>query len=395
MKKVDNHSELNNAFSVGPMIIFTLMVFFNFLSRGLFAPLLPIIEEEFAISHAAAGSLFLIMSVGFSGMMILSGFPAKLLTHRGMIIFYELFLGGALFLCALSNSFRFFQFSVFLVGVSAGLYAPSGLASITSYIKKDHWGKAMGIHELGPSLGLLCAPLVIGFGTVIFPWRTVVVFIAAANWVGAALYTVWGKGGRFPGEPPHFENLKPIIKNRSIWIIVVFFILSASASIGVYSILPTYLISEKGINPQVVNSVVGAARITGLVFIFFSGVLADKLGIKVLFLIVFLFSGALGILLGVLNGTWLLIAVFFQPMIVSSFFPIGNSAISLLTAPKTRSIAFSLIIPFANAFGAGITPTFLGALAEAGRFSLGFIILGTITVCSVLFIPLLAIPKKG
>ena len=113
MKKVDNHSELNNAFSVGPMIIFTLMVFFNFLSRGLFAPLLPIIEEEFAISHAAAGSLFLIMSVGFSGMMILSGFPAKLLTHRGMIIFYELFLGGALFLCALSNSFRLFQFSVF------------------------------------------------------------------------------------------------------------------------------------------------------------------------------------------------------------------------------------------------------------------------------------------
>jgi NNP family nitrate/nitrite transporter-like MFS transporter len=125
-----------------------LLLFFNFLTRGLFSPLLPLIEHDFGISHAKASRLFLILQIGFSGSMVFSGYVSKTLHHRGLILLYESLLGLALVACALSNTFLLFRISIFFLGISAGLYAPSGLASLTSLVHQRHWGKAMGIHEL-------------------------------------------------------------------------------------------------------------------------------------------------------------------------------------------------------------------------------------------------------
>src|SRR6056297_3537937 len=205
---------------------------------------------------------------------------------------------------------------------------------------------------------------------------------------------MWGRGGAFHGEPPNFKNLKLILNNRAFWIMALFLVLSASSAIGVYSILPTYLISEKGMGPKLVNSVVGFSRVSAIAFVLGAGYLTDKFGLKTLLGIILFLTGGFVLLIGLLEGTPLLIAVFFQPMIVAAFFPVFNTSISNITTAKTRNVAFSLIIPFASALGAGATPTIMGLLGEHGHFATSFIGLGVLCIASILLLPWLHLKRE-
>ncbi len=387
--KADTH------FHTGPILILMLMVLYNFLSRGVFSPLLPVLEAEFGVNHGRSSTLFLIMSISMSSSMVFSGFISSRLKHRGTILLYEFMLGLSLMLCALSPTFLALQASAALLGISAGLYAPSGLASVTNLASRQHWGKAISLHETGPNFGLVLAPLVVGFAAPLLGWKLVLILIGAANCLNGVLYFLYGRGGDFAGAPPNFSNLKLILNNRSFWIMALFLVLAASSAIGVYSILPTYLISDKGMNPKIVNSVVGFSRVSAIAFVLGAGVLADRFGLKKLIGIILILTGAFGLLLGLLEGTLLLIAVFFQPVIVSGFFPVFNTTVSNITTAKTRNVAFSLIIPFASALGAGATPTIMGYLGERGYFSNSFIGLGVLCIAAALLLPILHIKREA
>ncbi len=369
------------------------LLFFNFIGRGIFSPLLPIFEAQFGVDHSRASTIFLIISLSMSVSMVFSGFISHKLQHRGTLLLYEFMLGLSLIICAFSPSFLWIQLSSVLLGISCGLYAPSGIASVTNLAGKKHWGKAMGIHELGPNLGLIAAPLLIGFAVPRFSWKTVMLLIGIANWINGLMYAVKGRGADFYGSPPNLKNLRLIFSNRSFWVLACFLIFAASSAIGIYSILPTYLISAKGFAPQPVNTVIGLSRILGILFILGTGYLVDRFGVKIFIAITLSFSALLTMCLGLFDGTLLLVVVFFQPMIITSFFPVSSTAISTITRPETRNVAFSMIVPFASGIGAGLTPLVLGILGESGRFSLGFIGLGILTLASLSLLPLLRIGK--
>jgi MFS transporter, NNP family, nitrate/nitrite transporter len=388
------NSHTDTHFHIGPILILMLMVLYNFLSRGVFSPLLPVLEEEFGVNHGRSSTLFLIMSISMSSSMVFSGFISSRLHHRGTILLYEFMLGLSLMLCALSPTFVLMQCAAALLGISAGLYAPSGLASVTNLASRKHWGKAISVHETGPNFGLVLAPLVVGFAAPLIGWKLVLLLIGSANWLNGLLYFIWGRGGDFAGAPPNFSNLKLILNNRAFWIMALFLVLAASSAIGVYSILPTYLISDKGMNPKIVNTVVGFSRVSAIAFVLGAGILADRFGLKKLIGIILLLTGGFGLLLGLLEGSLLLIAVFFQPVIVSGFFPVFNTTVSNITTAKTRNVAFSLIIPFASAIGAGATPTIMGFLGERGHFSTSFIGLGILCSGATLLLPYLHIKME-
>jgi NNP family nitrate/nitrite transporter-like MFS transporter len=370
-----------------------LLVFFNFLSRGIFSPLLPLLERDFGVSHGEASAIFLIMAVCFSISMMSSGLLSLRLRHRGILLLYEIWVGAALILCAVSPSFTLFRLSVGLLGLGAGLYAPSGLASVVNLAGPRDWGKALGIHEMGPNLGLIAAPLIVGVLVPAVPWRLLMAGVGLLNWCNALFYRLYGRGGDFHGAPPHPGNLRYIAGNRSFWIITGLFILAAGSAMGLYSILPTYLISGKGMEASLVNSTIGGSRIAALVIIFTAGLLADRFGVKPFLALIMGLSGIFAFLIGALEGLPLLAAVFLQPLFISAFFPVANTAISSITTPATRNVAWSMVIPFASAIGAGATPALLGRLGDQGNFAVGFLGLGLLTFVSVLIVPALKLKR--
>jgi len=70
---------------IGPLSLLTAIFFVNFAARIVYAPLLPVIEDELGLLHAEAGSLFFLISLGYFIALLGSGWFAARLNHRNHI----------------------------------------------------------------------------------------------------------------------------------------------------------------------------------------------------------------------------------------------------------------------------------------------------------------------
>jgi len=80
--------------------------------------------------------------------------------------------------------------------------------------------------------------------------------------------------------------------------------------------------------------------------------------------------------LGLVSESWMIILIFLQPMLASSFFPPGFAALSRIGGARFKSIAISLTVPVSFLLGGGAIPAMIGAMGQVKSFSTGFIILG-------------------
>lgn len=372
-----------------PVLLLTGTVYLNFLGRLIFSPLLVEIEAEFQVGHAVTGSFFLIIAVGFSTAMLLSGFIARVLEHRTTIQLASLLVVLSLLLVALSPGLALIQVGLFFLGAGAGLYAPSGIAALTEMVSSEHWGKAIAFHDAGPNLAFISAPFLANLLLPLMSWRGAVAVVAGATGAMLLLFSLMSHAGRFHGDPPRFSTVRELVRQKRFWAVGSYFVLAASAAIGVFAILPTYLTVERSFDATTVNTVVGLSRISGVFMVFVSGFLRDRLGERILIGGVLALGGVLTLLFGLLRGEALLVAVFLQPAVVAAFFPAALSALSRIGTARSRNVVVSLMIPTANIVGAGIFPSVMGLLGDAGMFYIGFLALGSLMVLSLIMVPLL------
>jgi len=377
--------------NITPIFFLAGIVFFNFLSRLIFSPLLLTIEKDLNLNHAQAGSLFLLISMGYSITMFLSGFVSSRITHRKTILLSALISGLSFFVISSSSTLVGFKIGLVTLGIGCGFYFPSGIATITSLAKK--LGKALGLHELGPNLAFVLAPVIVEFFLDFTSWRIILMVLGLANLLMAVVFGCFGQGGHFPGEAPHLRNLRKMLSQSSFWIIIIFFSLAAAGTIGVYSIIPTYLVVEKGMEQATANTLFSLSRISVLFVILLAGYLVDRVGTKLSIGVIMVTAGVTTILLGLTTKFGLIIIVFIQPILISSFFPAGFAAISKIAPRRMHNLAVSVILPLCVLFGGGIVPAILGFLGEYSSFSTGFVLLGGLTVTSIVLPFLLKYPE--
>lgn len=363
-------------FDAKPVLLLVTVVTITFLARMLLSPLLLQIRAHYGLTHAEGGSLFLVLSVGYSVSVLLSGFVAERLHHRGTVLASAFVVAGALALIGTGPPFALFLVGIALAGVGAGLYGPSGIAMLTGVAQSQHWGRALALHEMGPILGFFGAPVLANLALRFGDWRVPFLVVAGASVIAGALFLRKAEGGRFPGARPSPRNIVAICSVGRFWIIAVFFVLAVGLEIGVYSMLPTFLVEERGLAEATTNTLVGASRLSALVLVFTSGWLADRIGAKRLIRVVALAAGLATVTIGLGHGIPLLVAVVLQPMLVAAFFPAGLIELSHVAPAQNRNLAIALVIPVANLFGAGAVPTILGYVAELGLFGAGFVVLG-------------------
>jgi NNP family nitrate/nitrite transporter-like MFS transporter len=363
-----------------PSLLFLAGIFFlNFLSRIILAPLLPAVETDLHIGHGEAGGLFLLISLGYFGGLLGSGFVSSRITHRRTIITSSVALGGALIVVSLSHTLGGIRVGLILLGLAVGLYFPSGIATITSLVKARDWGKAIAIHELAPNVSFIAAPLVAEGFLLWCSWREGIVLIGVvAILAGVAFLYFGGKGGRFPGEAPSQKNLRLLFVQPGFWIIMALLSLAIGASMGIYTMLPLYLVAERGFERSWANQLVAFSRIAGPIFAFGAGWASDKLGPKRALVGVILATGVATVLLGMARGEWIVPLLFLQPTLAVCFFPAGFSALSLVGPPPVRNVAFSLAVPVGFLVGGGAVPAALGLMGEQGSFALGITLYGVL-----------------
>ncbi len=350
--------------------------FFNLLNRVIFSPLLLTIEKDLMISHTEAGSFFLLISLGYTFTILVSGFVSSKISHRGTILLSILSEGLALLLISFIPFLIGVRIGLFLLGMGCGFYIPSGMSTVTGLVDSRHWGKAISLHEIGPSMSFIIAPILAEFSLRFTSWRGVLIILGISSLIMGTVFFLFGKGGNFYGQPPHLDNLRLVLSQSSFWALTILFSVIVGAGLGVYSIFPTFLVSEKGMNQGLVNTIVSLSRVSGLFMIFLAGWLVDRFDIKLLIGAVIALSGILTGLLGCTNNTLLVIVVFLQPMVIVCFFPVAFVSLANIGSRHTYNVALSLMIPFAYLFGGGVVPALMGILGEHRSFAIGFFLIG-------------------
>jgi len=338
------------------------------------------------ICHEEAGSLFLVISLGLCGMLLCSGFVSSRLTHRGTIILSTLTLGGTLLVVSLSPSMWGIRLGLFMMGMAAGLYMPSGIATITSLVRSRDWGKAMAIHELAPNLGYVAAPLLSEALLGLYSWRGVLAIIGGVSIFVGVAFARFGKGGRFPGEAPSADSLHSLFADPAFWIMMALFGLGIGASLGVYTMLPLYLVAEHGMERTTANTLVSLSRISGLGMALLAGWLTDHLGPKRAMKFGFLATGMITVMLGLTPGVWIVPVVFFQPLLAACFFPAGFAALSLIGSPHVRNVSVSLTLPVGFLLGAGAIPAGIGILGNVDLFAQAIALVGVLILSGVILL---------
>lgn len=372
----DSESRLSLRKGWPAVLLMAGMVFLAAYSRLLISPLLVRIAQELQISFEAATDFFLAMSGGFVVALLLSGYVSSRLLHRGAIILSGFLTALGLFLCAVVVSKEAFMVCLFLLGIGPGIYAGSGLPATSALIRRKEVATAIAVHELGPILGFVAAPITVALLGPDLGRAGVLAIAGGVCLIVTLLYVFLGKGGDGRGAPPSFHTLRRYLGSARFVLMLVIFVLAAACAFGVYQVLPGYLIVFHGLDPELVNTLVGASRVSGVAVLLFSGRLADRIGNRRIIAWSLVITGTLTLGLGLLSGAPLLVVVFLQPFLMPAFFPAALSQIASLSDDASQNIGLALVITGANLVGNGVFPRLTGSLQSAGFFNLAFVILG-------------------
>ena len=367
-----------------PLFVFWGLWYLNFSSRAVFSPILPLIEDTLSISHGEAGGLFTSLAIGYSLILLISGRFAVIWGYKKTVV--SGFIGMSFVFLGLQwvESYLAFHVLFFFLGLATGTYIPSILPIITEAYESRHWGKVIGIHDSAASLSILSVPILVAFGLHFLLWRTLLLLLGAACLLLPIFFwkvSLEPKGG-MSQQRGRISNL---LKGRTIWIIGFLWIFAAASGLGIYSILPLYLIKERGIDFDFANTLFGISRVGGVFVSIFIGFLTDRYGYRFMLMVCLMTTGLSTIALA-LSSTLplILFTLILQATLSVGFFPAGLAALSNLTPLSERSMAIGMAVSIGMIFGNGGAPVLLGFIADHFSFQVGIIWLGILTTLSSL-----------
>ncbi len=386
--------ELKNFLTILRPVFFLAGIFLlNFTARIILSPLLPTIENELGISHGQAGFFFFLISAGYLFGLLGSGFFASCATHKLTIVVSSAGVGMALIAIAFATNLATLRAGLVALGLAAGLYIPSAIAAITSVIRQEHWGKAIAVHELAPNLAFFTSPFIAEAFLTWATWRVALGSLGATSILASLIYHYYGRGGEFAGESPGSRSFGALVRTAAFWLMLILFGLGVSSTIGVYAMLPLYLVNEQAMHPSWANTVVALSRAHGPILGLLGGWVSDWLGPKRTMVVSLIFTGIATLLLGVMSGWWTSAVVLVQPLVAVWFFPAAFAALALITGPNARNLAVAFTVPFGFMIGGGAIPTLIGMMGDAGLFAMGFVVAGGLITFGGILAMLLNLPQ--
>jgi NNP family nitrate/nitrite transporter-like MFS transporter len=361
------------------LLLFWSLWFLNFSTRTVLSPLLPIFEKELQISHALAGSIFLFMAVGYTSSLLVSNWITPRIGFKKSIAVGFVVLIGALISLVFTRTYWGLGAVAFVLGFGGGLYLPFALPLLTSTIHPDKWGKAIAFHETAATFSILVIPLLAAAALRFLDWTALVMALSGLCMAVTVVFLV-----RAPDPRPKEEGKSPfsrVLRRKDFWIIATLWSFAAAGGLGLYNLIPLFLVNEKGLSIDLANSIFGLSRVGGLVVTLLAGFLIDRFGVKKVLLLSLLGSGFSITGIALADSFPLLVAMLaFQATFMPVFFPAGLVSISKLTTFGDRSAFAGATVAIGVVFGTGIAPTLLGTVADLWSFQAGMLVQGLLTI---------------
>jgi NNP family nitrate/nitrite transporter-like MFS transporter len=371
------YSELKGG-ALGFLFLLWSLWFFNFSGRIIFSPILPLIEDEFMVTHARATSIFIFQSIGYAFAMTLSGFYSGRVGFKKTIVFSFAVLACVCFCVPFVKTFSVFYLIILVNGFSAGIYMPSIMPLIREHFVERNWGKAISIYDSAASISIFTIPFIVLFLLRYFHWRGIFGILGVAVLIIAILFAL--KGEELKINEPHATVFRDLITRKSLWMMVTIMSVVMGANMGIYYILPLFLTKELSLGIGYANGLLGVSRLGGIGVAILCGFLIDRFNLRKIMFILMIISGVLTILLGTASTAFIGIVLFLQAIFITGIMPISFVCLARLFARETISMAIGLIIPLATLLGTGLIPYLLGLSGDLLSFRFGIIALGVLLI---------------
>lgn len=361
------------------------MWFYNYSSRTIFSPILPSIETELGITHGRAGSIFTFVYLGSGLGLVLAGSLQRWFSSRRLIILGHGVLILSLGMFSFGQTYGFLVPICLLLGFAAGIYPPCGIPLLVERFPSDHWAKIMGFHGTAPPIGLLTVPLMAALLLKVASWRYVTLLFSL---IGILLLPTLIKFTTSPSAPssPVRPDYGSLLRDKRIWVLAILMGIGASANIGIYAIIPLFLVSERGFTLIGANQLLGITRVVGVAVPLVAGFLADRFGYIRTLIVIMISTGAFTILMALAHAeTPLAVFLLLQTSTIIGFFAVCYALISRTAGPINRGPAVALTMVF-SAISMALTPWLLGTLADHYSFSYGIVAIGFMLIFSTILL---------
>jgi MFS family permease len=367
--------------------------FLSFSTRTIFSPILPLIEDEFAVSHATASSIFVFMSLGYTISLFAAGILGGRVGYKKAISFCLISSSLVFLTIPFVSTFPPLRFLSFLLGLAAGIFLPSSIPLLTAYYREKDWGKAFTIHDSAASFSIFAAPF-LSMGILTFlPWRGIFAILGTIALSCGILFLFLGSEVRIRRESQNaFGDL---LRNKSLWIVGIVWLFAAGANMGLYFVFPLYLTKELHMDITSANLIFGISRLGGIVVAVGAGFIIDRVSLRKTIFFLLLLTGILTLCLVTRDLRWLKILLFLQASAAVGFFPLTLVLISRLFTDETRGQATALIVTLGVIFGVGLMPYLLGLSGDRISFRFGIGMLGILTALSSGLVLLLHEQRKA
>ena len=370
---------------IAQLMLFWGLWYLAFSTRTFLSPFLPIIEAEFAVNHATAGGLLFFVAGGSTLALSSAGYLALRIGYKRLIAVSFLIMAAALVGLCYAHSYSSFSFFLFFFGIGGGFYLPCAVPILTDVFDREHWGKAISVHETAASFNILSVPFAVALALGVMPWRPIFLVLAALI-VMLMLVFWWTTPDPVP-QRKSGARISALLARRDLWVVFVLWIASGIGVMGVYNIVPLFLVDEKEMSVEMANRFLSVSRLGGLAGQISLGFFLDRVKTKTIMAVLMIASALSAVGLAAAQPLWLLITMLLlQGTFCVAFFPAGIVAISKLTTREERGLYTGATMAVSMMAGIGIAPALFGAIADAWSFQTGIYLLGfgTLAVCPLL-----------
>lgn len=377
-----------------PWTAFVALIFLvNYGSRSALSPLLVSVEVDMQVSHSQATSLLMLQGLGFSLALAFSGFVMGWVRPARVAVFSVVASGTVLLFMPQVTTLGQGQTVFFMFGLCAGMYFPAGMATLASLVFPADWGKAVGIHELAPNTGFILMPLLMQLALNYTDWRGAFTLVGAAMIIVGLSFLFFGRGGQVCTPPTSFGGSAKVLRIPRTWIFALLLSICMVGEFSIYSVLQLYLVSEGGFSPEKANVILSLSRAVTPLAVFAAGFAADAFNPVRLVRFCLLAHGiALGLM--ALDHTVLALSgVALQAFSIAFSFPALFKVMGNCTPLEEQPLLLSLTMPVAGLVSAGMVPWFLGFCGEFFSFGAGFLVMGIVSLLSMLPLSSLNVPK--
>jgi ACS family hexuronate transporter-like MFS transporter len=250
-------------------ILLCLITTINYLDRQAFAVAGPVIVAEFGLSNTEFGAITSAFLFAYAiGQIFVGPVVDRLGTKRSFSLAVIAWSIAGILHAAGRGFWSFFSLRA-LLGATEAMNFPAAIKAVAEWFPRSERSMAVGIVTVGPGLGALISPPLLGWLIINFSWQAAFIVPGIAGFIWLIVWRAWysrpednprlsdeereyilagseQRADADEGEPAPWYGFVRFLRYREVWGLMLSRLVSDGAFYFFVAWLPLYLAQERG-----------------------------------------------------------------------------------------------------------------------------------------------------